>query len=155
MALDISEIETMITDAIGRHGWWVQSVLPDEGSPSFSYTVGFTGTFRHPEILMMGHHPSLMHGLLNGIGALVRGGARFSDRDSSEKVISGFPVIFRSVPRKEGRRWCLAADRRYPEFDLLQVFLPDAKGCFPWDPACDRETAKLQGALLGAMPKGD
>ena len=153
MALDISEIEAMVTDAIARHGWWVQSVLPDAESPSFSYTVGLTETFRHPEILMMGHHPSLMHGLLNDIGALVRGGARFSDWGCSDKVISGFPVIFRSVPAKEGRRWSLAADRRYTEFELLQVFLPDPNGRFPWDPACDRKNADLQGALLHAMPE--
>ena len=151
--MDISEVETMMTEAIGRHGWWVQSVLPDANYPSFSYTVGLTETFRHPEILMMGHHPKLMHDLLNDIGALIKGGARFSDWDTSDKVISGFPVFFRSVPGKEASRWSLAAYKRYPEFELLQVFLPDAKGRFPWDPACDRETAKFQGALLEAMPK--
>ena len=138
---------------IAETGWWVQAVLPGPDSPSFAYSVGMTETFGHPEVMVMGFSPELMHTLINGIGELVREGARFGDRDSSDKVIRGYPVVFREPEDAAAAEFALAAVSRYGKgrFRLLQCFLPDAQGRFPWDEGCEEGCVRHQGALLDRM----
>ena len=150
----MDEIRRFIDRAVKEHGWYVQSVLPGpQGDPSFSYTIGMTETFGHPELLMIGFPPDLMHQLLNGVGKLDRAGERFGEWDQSDKVVEGFPVYFRAVPLPQARKWARGASERYRprSFGLLQVFLPDRNGKFPWDEGCDPTYLRLQGKLLQHM----
>lgn len=149
----MDEIRRRMDAVISETGWWVQAVLPGPDNPFFAYSIGMTESFGHPEFLMLGFSPELMHTLINGIGELVRQGARFGDRDTSDKVIRGFPVVFREPEDSAAAEFALAAVSRYGQgrFRLLQCFLPDASGLFPWDEGCDPSYARHQGILLDRM----
>lgn len=146
--MDFEEILARLDAAIREHGWAVQSVLPGPDNPSFSYTLGLTESFGHAELIMVGFRPELMHRLLNDVGELVRAGERFGDWDKSDKVISGYPVVFRELAPEAAREWAKAArNRNGDRLTVLQVFLPDAAGRFPWDDGCDAGFASQ--AFLG------
>jgi hypothetical protein len=114
-----------------------------------------TETVAHPEFMLMGFDPNLSMGVLNAAGQRVKTGIRFTDRSMDDKVIDRFPVWFRSVPMPEGRRWArLAAERcQSRPLELLQMFLPDQLGRFPWDADCSASFVLLQGRLLESMTK--
>ncbi len=155
----MDEYRAKMVANIARTGWTIQAVLPGKDlrvDPPFAYTVGMTENLdRHPELLMIGFDPNLMMRLMNDVGALVRGGQTFSDWSTSDRVIQRYPVVFREVPLPQARKWAKAASERYRgkgDFRLLQMFLPDMEGRFPWDPACDPKMARGQDHLLEAMP---
>lgn len=146
--MEFEEILARLDAAIREHGWAVQSVLPGPDTPSFSYTLGLTETFGHAELIMCRFDPTLMHRLLNDVGELIRAGERFGDWDKSDKVISGYPVVFRELAPEAAREWGKAArNRNGDRLTVLQVFLPDAAGRFPWDEGCDAGFASQ--AFLG------
>ena len=64
----------------------------------FAYTVGLRQTFGHPELILVGEWSSA-HPILNGVGGLVREGARFAPGDSSDDVLEGYPARFGAVLR--------------------------------------------------------
>lgn len=152
----MDSIRAKISANIAEHGWHVTAVGEDHrgGMPTFAYSVGMTETLRHPELLMIGMDPSLAQRLINDVGRLIRAGEKFGDWDRSDRVIKGFPVVFRLVPKETARDWARGASERYRMrggFELLQAFLPDAVGTFPWDADHDPKWAKGQGRLLGSM----
>lgn len=97
----IDEIKRRMERGIKDYGWWIQAVLPGPDNPPFAYTVGLTETFGHPELLMIGFRPEMMHDLLNGCGRLVKSGERFGNWSTSDKVIEGYPVWLREVTQPE------------------------------------------------------
>ena len=117
---------------IQKHGWHVLSVFGDD-LPSFSYTVGFHETLSHAEILISGLSTNLMHQLLNDIGELVKDGQRFSDGDTSNDIIKGFPVKFVTVRKANVQEYFRAANAYYgeDEFEALQCIWPDKHARFP------------------------
>lgn len=146
-------IRSKISANIATHGWHVTGVLPDQrdGTPSFAYSVGMTETLRHPELVIIGVEYQLAQRLINDVGVLIRGGMAFGDWDSSDQVIKGYPITFREIPQAQAREWARGASERYRNrggFKLLQVFLPDAEGRFPWDEGADGNWAKGQDSLL-------
>lgn len=148
----IQSVIATVDDAIARVGWGVIAVGADAHAPSFAYTVGLTATFRHPELLLMGFAPQMMQGLLNGAAARVKGGVRFGDWSSDDKVVANYPVWFRQVAAKDAPSWARVADCRYGgDLTLLQMFLPDEKGLFPWDEGVKHAYAVIQGRLLKGM----
>lgn len=157
----LTEIRTRLDKNVLEFGWSVQAVLPGEtpSDPSFAYTIGFAETFGHPEIMMVGFDPQLMMQLLNGIGELIRSGVRVGDWDSSDNVITGYPVWFRQVSDEVARSWARGASERCrvngAPFSLLQMFLPDAKGLFPWEAGCSAVYLNNQGQLLDFMTSRD
>lgn len=152
----MDEIQKRIDGNIKRFGWHVQAVMPgpeDVGLRTFAYTVGMPKTLKHAELMMIGFRPELMQSLLNVAGEQIKEGVRFGDWTSSDKVIQGFPVWFREVPEITARKWALLSEQRYkgPEFGLLQMFLPDVNGLFPWDPGCNPQFIETQGMFLPEM----
>jgi hypothetical protein len=152
--LFMDSVRWFIDQCVTREpGWFVQSVLGDKGTPTYAYTIGLEERFGAAEALMVGFDPALMHGLLNGVAKLVRSGERFEDWSRSGRVIANFDVVFREIPLPAAREWARGASERYRPggFRLLQVFLPDANGKFPWDDGVDGEYRRLQGVLLGEI----
>lgn len=153
---EIERLRSRIAEVVGRHGWAVQAVLPGARpvTPSFAYTVGLAETFRHPEILMVGFEPEMMTHILNEAGERIREGMRFADWDRCDRIVRGFPVWFREIHQDEARSWAKAASERSrtrsAPFGLLQMFLPDPAGLFPWDEGCDRAYVGMQGGIRKA-----
>ena len=65
---------------IRRYGWALQSVLGDEESPPFVYSVGLTG-WGHPELVMFAAGANTAARALNDLGELVRSGRRLVPGD--------------------------------------------------------------------------
>jgi uncharacterized protein DUF4262 len=143
--------EEKIVADIDEHGWHVMlvrgAVNDDEGpwSPHppaqaayealFSYTIGLRQTFAHPELILVGEWSSA-HPILNGVGELVREGARFAPGDTSDDVLEGYPARFGAVCeqcREECLTWASWAAGG-EAFEALQLILPDAEGRWPDDP---------------------
>jgi hypothetical protein len=132
-------------------GWFVQAVMPDaDGTPAFAYTIGLHENFGAAEVLMVGFDPALMHDLLNGVARLVKDGTKLEDWGRSARVVRDYDVVFRELPLPVAREWARGASERYRpgDFRLLQMFLPDANGKFPWDDGVAEAYRRLQGVLL-------
>lgn len=65
-----SNVMKKVSNDIKTHGWHVLSVFCKD-LPNFSYTIGFTETLNHPEIVISGLDSKLAHLLLNDIGNLI------------------------------------------------------------------------------------
>jgi Domain of unknown function (DUF4262) len=134
---------------IRDHGWMVQAVLPDERQTSFSYSVGLSSKFSHPEVFMVGFDPELARSLINAAGNHIKGGIRFDAPMLADGIIEGFPAAFRPlrqssvIDHSNAGRTILGKS-----FPGVQLFLPDAGGRFPWEPGCDPRYAEVQTSLL-------
>ena len=134
---------------IRRYGWMVQAVLPDDQQPSYSYSVGLSKTYGHPEVFMVGFDPELARSLINVAGNHIKGGMRFDQPCLSDRIIEGFPAAFR--PLDFGSAYDHSNAGRAilgRSFDGVQLFLPDAAGRFPWEDGCDPRYATIQTSLL-------
>jgi hypothetical protein len=127
-----SKILDKLDKDIGKYGWHIISVF-GENSLNFDYTVGFTETLNHPEIVISGLNVELMHGLLNDIGELIKQGYSFANGDTSSKVIKGYQVKFLSVDKSNIGEYFCADNTHYGEgnFEALQCIWPDQEGNFP------------------------
>jgi hypothetical protein len=154
----IEAVRRQLDGLVRSVGWAVVMVGPcgptdaDGEAPAFAYTVGLADR-GHPELMVMGFAPDVAQPVLNAAAQRVKEGVRFQNMSSDDKVVQGYPVMFRAVKPPHARRWARAAsERRRPKhFELLQMFLPDPSGLFPWQAGCATDYARLQGLLLGEM----
>ena len=135
-----SKVLDKVKKDIENHGWHVLSVFGG-GSPNFSYTIGFTETLNHPEIVMSGLSTELMHNLLNDIGELIKKGAVFKSGNFSDKVLNGYSVKFSSVNTSNINEYFRAAEVHYGQgnFETLQCIWPDKEGKFPCESDSSQE----------------
>lgn len=132
-----------------EHGWFVMKVMEDKDSPAFAYSFGLFEEFRHPEIMIFGLDLSIMHRLINDVGGQVKRGIHYGDGAITEELLEGFPCVFRQVSPLRYRETCSWATWFYGNlsFPVLQLFWPDNKRRFPWDPGCDESVRSLQPDL--------
>jgi len=129
--MNASDFMKKIQSDIKENGWHVLTVL-NEGAPNFSYSIGFTETFRHPEIIMSGLDTDLMQTLINDIGKLVENGKCFTKEQLCNEVIKDYPVKFVKVSDFNKGEYFRAAVNIYgiEKFDALQCIWPDKDGKF-------------------------
>ncbi len=129
--LKTEKLIAKVAGDIASYGWHVLHVI-SEDDVSFSYTVGFTETLGHAEVLMSGLKRALRHDLLNDIGNLIKNGAHFKDRDLSHQVVKGLPVKFIAISDDSRVDYLRMAANRYGEkgFQALQCIWPDKNGEF-------------------------
>ena len=123
-----------VASDIASYGWHVLHVF-SEVEVSFSYTIGFTETLGHAEIIMSGLRREVRHDLLNDIGNLIKKGERFENGDISLRVVKGLPVKFIAVDMQARGEYLRMAANRYGEagFQALQCVWPDKHGKFQAD----------------------
>jgi len=161
-ALDRGTIDTVL-----RHGWQVILVADDgpcdhadhahdadepdqfhdesDSGPAFAYTVGLGHRAGHPELLMSGLDPGVMHRALNDVAQRVLDGRRLRPGDVLEDVLAGVPVAIERVADPaiaETVLWSGWFHRRQPE--ALVVVWPDGDGIFPWQPGVADIVRELQ-----------
>ena len=123
---------------IQKFGWHCLSVFPtqDEEGEIFTYTVGLTETFGHPEIMIFGLNKDTAHGILTDCVEIIRSGNVFlSDEEYSNVIGGGFKVVFKQVKPECLSEYFGMAGRYYGggDFSGLVMFWPNKNHRFPWD----------------------
>lgn len=145
-----------ILDNIKSYGWTTVVFEPDNfGLGGFAYSLGFGCELGHPEIMVLGLQGAHAAQLIDTIGNLIKSGRTFSDGETVNDVMSGFPMGFRSVPTAY-HRFASKAEwlHQGSELRLLQCFWPDANRSFPWDDGCDGGCADSQRLEMLVNPLG-
>jgi hypothetical protein len=126
-----SSVMQKVSSDIKAHGWHVLSVFGKD-LPNFSYTIGFTETLNHPEIVISGLESKLAHLLLNDIGNLIINGHAFKNGDFSDQILKNYPVKFETVRNENISEYFAAANNHYGagKFKALQCIWPDRDGNF-------------------------
>lgn len=140
-------------DAVLEHGWQVMIVSsdvpcsdpdhdhedhthdPEGSSPGFAYTLGLGHCAGHPELLMSGLDPAVMHRALNDAATRVLAGRRLRPGDVLEDVLAGVPVVVEDVSDlglRETVTWSGWFHRRKPS--ALVLVWPTTSGLFAWQP---------------------
>ncbi|MGE5525135.1 MAG: DUF4262 domain-containing protein [Rhodospirillaceae bacterium] len=122
---------------IETFGWHCVNVHPTHGDerPGFSYTIGLTETYDHPEIMIFGLGERA-HALLRECAELVKKGTTFvPDEPNGEVLASGYDVIFKRVRRECFDEYLGTALRFYNQrpFEALIMFWPTKDRRFPWE----------------------
>lgn len=144
------DIVARINSDIVRVGWSVMAVLGDETAPSFAYSIGLRQSYGHPELAIVGFDPTMMHELINTAGLGIRDGAKYQDHDQSDRILENYAVVFRTVPDETARNWARFAFGygHDAETQLLQMFLPDVAGRFPWSENCEPTYRDVQSKMI-------
>lgn len=119
----------------------------DGEGPAFAYTVGLPHHADHPELVVSGLRPELMHCMLNNAAQRVLRGFRFEPGTTAEDLISSWPVIADPLSPQgldETVLWSRWFHRRPVE--ALQLVWPSTRGIFSWQPGSSRDAAAAQPA---------
>lgn len=155
------EHEEKVLHDVQQHYVHIVWVPEGDGSdePTFAYTVGLRHQARHPELLMSGQKPALMHASLNAAVDWVRSGHRLVPGLSMEGVIGGFPVAVEELTRHaidETATFSQWFHRR--QVDALQLVWTDLHGVWPWQPGAHElvrerqpELWRVPGPRVGAL----
>jgi hypothetical protein len=149
-------------DTVLEHGWQV-ILVSDTGAcsdpdhhedsdhehpppaPAFAYTVGLGHRSGHPELLMSGLDPTVMHRALNDMARRVLTGRVVEPGDILEGVLAGVPVVAERLADEALREtvtWSAWFHRRQPE--ALMLVWPTAAGIFAWQPGAPDMLDELQ-----------
>jgi hypothetical protein len=150
-----SPLDRSTIDAVLRHGWQVLLVgtgacecgddCEDGEGPAFAYTLGLGHRAGHPELVMSGLDPGVMHGALNRLAQRVLDGQRFDAGDIVEGVLGGVPVLLERASATglaETATWSGWFHRRQPE--ALVAVWPTTSGIFAWQPGAPDVLGELQ-----------
>lgn len=139
---------------IARDGYSIQGVLPDEDQPTYTYTIGLTETYGHPEIFLVGLRPDDAAGILVSAIERIRNGERFDKPVFAGSIIVGYEVPFRPISSKSVIEHGNAGLAVLGPFDAVQMFYPDRGGYVPWEGECDaRFKSQLFFELTGDEPR--
>ena len=128
-------VATARQNIISGMGWSVIGVPNGLGELPFAYTVGLEQRCAHPEILCTGLPGDVSHALLNRAGALVSGGAVFSEGEVRSDLLDDFRCAFRAIsPHTVTSHMRIAvavADGR--PVTALQLVWSDEAERLPWE----------------------
>lgn len=155
----MKQIIADMNEKIRKHHFTVINVFAGEDTPTFSYTVGLFASTGQPELFMTGFDPQLMHSLLTDAAKRVlNDGDVYADGGQSDKIIQNFPVAFKAPTAGVEVINIFNMATQYYEgepFIMLQMFLPDPNGKFPWDDDCNQQYIRAQSELIKeATPSG-
>lgn len=137
----------------------------EDPSPTpWTYTIGLTELFGHPELCIVGMCCwTCSSELLSAVSERVRTGALFGrsplpvvvgDRRGDVEVATRpvHPVALETSWFAVWRRYYGSKPWAPPPLEVVQIVLPDTHGCYPWDDACDPEIVARQA--MPASPPG-
>ena len=141
--------EQKVHDDIATFGWHCIKVHEDSEGPGFAYTVGFQRTFTHPEVIVFGQAPEVMHGMLNRIAERLRGGHPHTAGQSYWGILDEYKCHFLAVSPQLLSEYVGWARWYYKDEPLtvLQCVWPDRQGKFQWEPGASSALADRQPLL--------
>ena len=126
------------------HIIWVPAGEADD-EPMFAYTVGLWHQDRHPELLMSGQKPELMHRALNAAVDWLRAGHRLTPGMAVEGVIGGFPTAVEALtPQAVDETATYSSWFHRRRMDAVQLVWTDLDGIWPWQPGVHELTRERQ-----------
>lgn len=138
---------------IDSFGWQVVKVCGE--FPEWAYSVGLFQAFQHPEIVIFGLPPDLMHSLINDIGAGIRKRGSITLGQRCDAYLEGVDVEFRPVdsrwaPPLLGQAcWYYGND----DFPAIQCCWPDMENNLPWDSGYNQQLNDRQPLLFQPTAK--
>ena len=152
---NIKRLLDQTIERIKKNGWTGIGIGADTEStppfPSYTYSVGLTSTYEHPELVIFGVPFEIAMGILGDAAKRVRDGTLVcTDGGSDDRLVQGFPVVFRTVPADAIREHLRIADVLEHDAPLsaLQIIWPDPNGKFPWENGADPHYALMQPLLF-------
>lgn len=130
--------EKQASETIKKFGWMLQGVGASDTTPPFVYSVGLS-QFNLPEIILVGPFPQeIAAKLVNLVGFKMRANGAFQDWSRSHEITQMFSVVFRELSKESTEEYCTRVVSFFGEGKkVLQLFLPDKNGQFPWDKECE------------------
>ena len=146
----MDEADLRVRADIEKYGWHVAKIEGDDQAPPWAFTIGLEHSFEHPEVLICGMEPELLHSLLNHVGELVKRGRHFQHDERADGILAQSPPVFRDVLERWHGPFVGNAAWFYQDrsFRVLQCFWPDASGALPWEPDFDPDWNGRQPLLF-------
>jgi hypothetical protein len=143
-----------LLDDVAEYGWHVMKVLDQPDMPGWAYSIGLHCNFGHPEILVFGLDPDLMHSMINSVGEDVRSGKSFEVDKKYPDLIETYLCTFKKVAPGWYEPFLGFATWFYvgADYPVLQCFWPDFEANFPWEPDFNPDLSWAQPLLFHANP---
>jgi Domain of unknown function (DUF4262) len=140
---------------IAKYGWSAIYVAPCECEPNgsdvaFEYSIGMT-QIGLPELIVFALPWRVSHTVLEGAISVLRKEGRPADGRVAQKILRGFPVVFKALPPDQTNKLytCQAAFYYEPRpVSVMQIVWPDKAGRFPWQLGCDTRIANAQSEII-------
>jgi hypothetical protein len=144
-----------VIDDVAHYGWHVVKILEGGDKPGWAFSVGLYHTFGHPEIIVFGLKPALMHSIINNIGEDVRSGKRFKEDKQYPDLIEGYQCAFKIVNPAWYEPFLGYATWFYKGmgYSVLQCIWPDKESIYPWEPGFNPNWASAQPLLFYSDPR--
>jgi hypothetical protein len=159
---ELNEYERKLIANVGDHGCQIVSVLAgDDGSPSFSYSVGFWETVGQPEAIIFGLGGQMEYFALTETLRRCREGLELREGQVIDGLMEEYDVActVRTVEQRHLTPNYLNSALWYYRYRLgreltaaIQLVWPD-EGVWPWDEGASSEFRAEQPALydMGAV----
>src|SRR5262249_8131192 len=85
---------------VKEYGWNVAMILDKDELPGWAFSIGLHKNFAHPEIIVFGLDPDLMHFVINTIGDAVKAGKKFEIDGQYDDLIDSYACTFKPVNQK-------------------------------------------------------
>lgn len=137
-----------IEDDIAAYGWHCLSVRDSINDPEpdfvpFSYTIGLTTTFDHPELIIFGLDTNIAHGILSACASQVREfGPLPENRRIPDILERSLDVVVRPMNSSHFAEYIGTALRYFDSSRVLVsiVFWPDVNNVFAWEPGYEMKS---------------
>lgn len=149
-------MKTMLEERMAKDGFMVLCIGVTEDDPPFTYTIGLTETFKHPELIISGWFSQELFNTIVGKAIdWLRKGKRLDQApeilgviqiQDGDATVPGLLGCRKVAAEYKSELMCVAA-RRYPEFEGIQLVIPDRQNKLPWDENCDPEWLNAQSVL--------
>lgn len=139
-----------VAKAVKEHGFSICAISASSDSPSFTYTVGLTETYGHPELIVFGIGGRNAAYFLTMLAAEIANGSTIQV-ESIRDDLANLPFTFKLVSSAAVENYAAQAFFYYENTSIvptfMQMVITDKVGLFPWDAKYDPSMRTRQPEL--------
>ena len=126
---------------IEEYGLSVIKIDSTDYHPSFSYSVGLTETYHHPEIICFGLPSEIHHQIINDIAVIIQKGGALNTNKEYDNIFQGSSAKFIKVDKSNVEDYFGIAIKYFgtTEIECLQLIWTDRNNKFPWEDGFEKE----------------